>query len=238
MNGRGNVSAAALAAVVMLSGASGAAAGEILVDFSDGLFPGGDGPVTYHGITFINNGGGSGGPGMNGTIDWGFYFANIGGSSQGLALNDQWGDTDLRMEFPAGTTGVSMLVSTGPQTRFALDLFGEGGDLLRTVEGQMPADAQAAVIGGEEARPISAARLYEPDGENFNITLVDDIRYTDEGGQICYPDLNGDTVLDLFDFLEFTNLFNAGDDAADCEADGAFDLFDFLCYTNAFNAGC
>jgi hypothetical protein len=54
----------------------------------------------------------------------------------------------------------------------------------------------------------------------------------------CYPDLNGDTVLDLFDFLEFTNLFNAGDELADCEADGAFDLFDFLCYTNAFNAGC
>jgi plastocyanin len=54
----------------------------------------------------------------------------------------------------------------------------------------------------------------------------------------CPPDLNGDGVLDLFDFLEFTNLFNAGDDAADCETDGVLDLFDFLCYTNAFNAGC
>jgi hypothetical protein len=57
-------------------------------------------------------------------------------------------------------------------------------------------------------------------------------------GNPCYPDLNQDGTLDLFDFLEFTNLFNAGDDVADCEADGAFDLFDFLCYTNAFNAGC
>jgi hypothetical protein len=62
------------------------------------------------------------------------------------------------------------------------------------------------------------------------------IETTGEGG--CYSDLNGDTVLDLFDFLEFTNLFNAGDDVADCEDDGVLDLFDFLCYTNAFNAGC
>jgi hypothetical protein len=54
----------------------------------------------------------------------------------------------------------------------------------------------------------------------------------------CYADLNGDSVLDLFDFLEFTNLFNAGDDVADCNGDAAFDLFDFLCYTNEFNGGC
>ena len=58
------------------------------------------------------------------------------------------------------------------------------------------------------------------------------------GGDECYADLNGDTVLDLFDFLEFTNLFNAGDDLANCDGQGGLDLFDFLCYTNAFNAGC
>jgi hypothetical protein len=55
---------------------------------------------------------------------------------------------------------------------------------------------------------------------------------------LCYPDLDGDGTLDLFDFLAFVNLFNAGDDAADCSPDGIFDLFDFLCFVNAFNAGC
>jgi hypothetical protein len=55
---------------------------------------------------------------------------------------------------------------------------------------------------------------------------------------LCYPDFTGDGVLDLFDFLAYVNLFNAGDDAADCDGDRALDLFDFLCYTNTFNDGC
>lgn len=51
-------------------------------------------------------------------------------------------------------------------------------------------------------------------------------------------DLNGDGVYDLFDFLVFTNLFNAGSPLADFTGDGVLDLFDFLAFTNAFNAGC
>ncbi len=63
---------------------------------------------------------------------------------------------------------------------------------------------------------------------------VDDVRIE----QMCYPDLNADGSLDLFDFLAFTNLFNANDPGADCTGDGVFDLFDFLCFLNTFNAGC
>jgi hypothetical protein len=59
-----------------------------------------------------------------------------------------------------------------------------------------------------------------------------------ESGPSCYPDFTGDGVLDLFDFLEFVNQFNAGDDSANCDGEGGLDLFDFLCFTNAFNAGC
>jgi hypothetical protein len=58
------------------------------------------------------------------------------------------------------------------------------------------------------------------------------------GSSSCPWDLNADGVLDLFDFLAFVNLFNAGDPAADCDQSGTLDLFDFLCFTNAFNAGC
>jgi photosystem II stability/assembly factor-like uncharacterized protein len=54
----------------------------------------------------------------------------------------------------------------------------------------------------------------------------------------CEADLNGDGVLDLFDFLEYVNLFNAGDMTADCTGDQVLDLFDFLCYVNLFNTGC
>jgi hypothetical protein len=54
----------------------------------------------------------------------------------------------------------------------------------------------------------------------------------------CYPDFTGDGVLDLFDFLDYVNAFNAGEDRADCDQEGGLDLFDFLCFTNAFNEGC
>jgi hypothetical protein len=54
----------------------------------------------------------------------------------------------------------------------------------------------------------------------------------------CYADFDGSGVLNLFDFLAFTNAFNTGEGSADCDTDGDRDLFDFLCYLNAFNAGC
>jgi hypothetical protein len=54
----------------------------------------------------------------------------------------------------------------------------------------------------------------------------------------CPADLDGNGLLDLFDFLAFTNLFNAGDPDADFDASGVLDLFDFLAFTNAFNGGC
>lgn len=57
-------------------------------------------------------------------------------------------------------------------------------------------------------------------------------------GQECYADCDGDGELSFFDFLCYTNAFNAGDDYADCDGDGELTFFDFLCYTNDFNAGC
>ncbi len=54
----------------------------------------------------------------------------------------------------------------------------------------------------------------------------------------CSADCDGSGALDLFDFLCFTNLFNAKDPLADLDADGQFTLFDFLVYQNLFVAGC
>ncbi len=58
------------------------------------------------------------------------------------------------------------------------------------------------------------------------------------GEKGCYADCDGDGDLSFFDFLCYTNAFNAGDDYADCDGDGDLTFFDFLCYTNLFNAGC
>jgi len=68
--------------------------------------------------------------------------------------------------------------------------------------------------------------------DDFEIIVVNCDRVT------CSADLDGNGTLDLFDFLAFTNLFNAEDPGADWDTNGVFDLFDFLGYVNAFNEGC
>jgi hypothetical protein len=54
----------------------------------------------------------------------------------------------------------------------------------------------------------------------------------------CYADCDNTGSLDFFDFLCYTNMFNAGEPGADCDGSGGLDFFDFLCYSNEFNEGC
>jgi len=65
---------------------------------------------------------------------------------------------------------------------------------------------------------------------------------TAEGPQgdvpVCEVDLNADEVLDLFDFLAYQSLFNAGDLDADLDHDGVLTVFDFLAFQSLFAAGC
>ena len=97
----------------------------------------------------------------------------------------------------------------------------------------LPSGAQYAVANDiNEAGVIVGGGFVVQSGESIAVIL------TPVGGGECAADLTGDAVLDLFDFLEFTNLFNAGDPAADFTGDGMLDLFDFLAFTNDFNAGC
>ncbi len=44
--------------------------------------------------------------------------------------------------------------------------------------------------------------------------------------------------LDIFDFLEFQNLFDAGDAGADLDGDGSLTIFDFLEFQSQFSLGC
>lgn len=54
----------------------------------------------------------------------------------------------------------------------------------------------------------------------------------------CRADLDGDGELTFFDFVEFQNLFAAGDPRADFDGDGELTFFDFLTFQNEFAAGC
>jgi hypothetical protein len=54
----------------------------------------------------------------------------------------------------------------------------------------------------------------------------------------CPPDLDGNGRLTIFDFLEFQNLWQAGDFAADYDGDGDLTIFDYLAYQNAYQQRC
>ncbi|MCC6677735.1 MAG: hypothetical protein IT436_11370 [Phycisphaerales bacterium] len=54
----------------------------------------------------------------------------------------------------------------------------------------------------------------------------------------CLADLNGDGVVDFADYLEFLNLYDAGDLRADFNRDGIVDFADYLEFLNHYDAGC
>ena len=86
---------------------------------------------------------------------------------------------------------------------------------------------------------VDDTHLYFLAGTEFLAgTIPDDLfaRITLPGG--CRADIDGDGELTIFDFLEFQNLFDAGDLAADFDGDGELTLFDFLAFQNEFDAGC
>ncbi|MFG0284845.1 MAG: right-handed parallel beta-helix repeat-containing protein [Phycisphaerales bacterium JB039] len=77
-----------------------------------------------------------------------------------------------------------------------------------------------------------------PDPARPGLPIVDIGAYEFQGESPCRADLDGDGVLTFFDFVEFQNLFAAGDPRADFDCDGALTFFDFLAFQNAFAAGC
>ncbi|MCC6675857.1 MAG: hypothetical protein IT436_01815 [Phycisphaerales bacterium] len=54
----------------------------------------------------------------------------------------------------------------------------------------------------------------------------------------CLADLNGDGLVDFADYLEFLNLYDAGDPRVDFNQDGLVDFSDYLEFLNLYDAGC
>ncbi len=54
----------------------------------------------------------------------------------------------------------------------------------------------------------------------------------------CRADINGDGVVDFFDYLDFVASFAAGEADADFNQDNVVDLFDYLDFVNRFAGGC
>ncbi|MFG0283565.1 MAG: GC-type dockerin domain-anchored protein [Phycisphaerales bacterium JB039] len=118
----------------------------------------------------------------------------------------------------------------GDQTRaFLLTAAGDYYDLIDLVPEARAQGWDQLIIGfdmNERGQIVGGGMRYGELGHGFLLT------------PLCRADLTGDGALDLFDFLEFQNLFAAGDLRADFTGDGALDLFDFLAFQNEFAAGC
>ena len=118
---------------------------------------------------------------------------------------------------------------------------GGGSGILFKDEGQIVRNPASLVVGGTEwqigkgfldnhRRMITTAFQFAPERNAIVMLVPTDLA--------CEADLDGDGVLTLFDFLEFQNLFDAGDPAADFDGDGSLTLFDFLAFQNEFDMGC
>ncbi len=154
-----------------------------------------------------------------------------------IVLNFNAADLEnLMFQFDARNT------STGFQD-VTIDLY-NGGSFVSTVESSLILSTTFASFSYDisDLTGVTDARIvFTLDGatstsgnirtDNFYITA-------DAGTGGCRADLDGDGVLTLFDFLQFQNLFDAGDLAADFDGDGALTLFDFLAFQNEFDAGC
>ena len=154
---------------------------EQVITFTPG-FGSQNAPFTYEGVTFSEAGGGTGGPGFNASINWGSFFANISGSSQGTGFNDQWGDSLIIMELPSGIRRFGCLLSTSPVTTWTMNLYDAGNNLIGSDTRTMPGGSQAVFIGYQTTTDIARVEIDETNGENGNISLMDDVRLEGVGG--------------------------------------------------------
>ena len=109
---------------------------------------------------------------------------------------------------------------------------------------------QSLKIKANDARPLNTfgtgvaisgnlAAIGSSNDETFGLGSGSAYVFDIGGGTTpCRPDFDGDGDLTLFDFLEFSNAFAAGDLRADFDGDRALTLFDFLMFSNEFAAGC
>jgi hypothetical protein len=118
---------------------------------------------------------------------------------------------------------------------------GEGGDFVVRKASALE-KWETVAITSEDLGQLSGLPIGRIVSMSFQASNEIDGAYFDditvELAERCYADFDADGVLDLFDFLAFTNAFNGGDAGADCTEDGVLDLFDFLCFVNAFGEGC
>jgi hypothetical protein len=62
--------------------------------------------------------------------------------------------------------------------------------------------------------------------------------YIPAAKRLCQVDINSDSIVDFFDYLDFVAAFSSNAPVADFNLDGVIDFFDYLDFVAAFSTGC
>jgi len=121
------------------------------------------------------------------------------------------------------------------------------------VDPASPALSPFATDAGTVVTPNANARQYSPTTLNpagawsliadmgkpeSSPDQVLDLPFLLAGSVGCPADFNADTVVDLFDYLDFVAAFASNDSSADFNADTVVDFFDYLDFVADFASGC
>lgn len=149
-------------------------------------------------------------------------------------------DRDKPERFEAPDPG-NPILPNAQGSNHETDLWPDNGDNLQLAQG-----SGVIAVFDEPGLPVAAAinptrsvctHGFDWDSMGFGGSLATaklEVSYLFS----CKADFTGDNTLDVFDFLDFLNKFNAKDRHANMNFDNAFDLFDFLDFINRFNEGC
>ncbi|MEO1008718.1 MAG: PQQ-dependent sugar dehydrogenase [Planctomycetota bacterium] len=156
-------------------------------------------------------------------LDGTYFYAD-------LCTNRVWSIRVVDGEATEFVNRTSQFGGIGSIVSFGRDAFGElyvvslGGEIVKIMPTEAITDCDGDLT--DDACEIAAGAEADVNGDG----IPDDCQ--------CLADIDGDGELTIFDFLEFQNLFDAGDLAADINGDGELTVFDFLEFQNLFGAGC
>lgn len=145
------------------------------VDGFEGGFAWSDATITRPGFALEESG--AGGPsGLAAVEGHAPLFAAFANASGGHALQDYRRASSIHIAFFDSVDRAGMLVAPANAATFALTAYGASGEELETVFAAA-GPALAAFIGVERPERIASLRLWEPNGANASMTVVDDVRF-------------------------------------------------------------
>jgi len=169
------------------------------------------------------------------------------------------GRAEMMVEVVGDPDGLVRTVEDDPQGVGGDDYTGEDGESVFTsslVWGTCCTDGYA--LSGFNGDPWTAyVQFADVDGNPDNNVIEgmnEWVAYSADGGQIalaleegrrvrlvglpCPADCNGDTILNIIDFVCFQTQWQAQTEQGDCDGNGVYNIIDFVCFQQAFQNGC